>query len=409
MSVTDIGNHPSAISIDGNKVTITRLTIDSAELAEFVRNQVDADTAVKNVVLMGSAVASFGSTQASVTLMNDQLNSAMGTFTKETDRLFNEEDGEFVAATEQATETIAGLFDPEVRGSVTDKIRETQTDLMNALTRQILDQLSLSNATGPLVALQKNIVESIHAPVEKKLDDVLAQVAELKTEQAVDDANAESFEKSTAKGVVFEKRVEAMLTPITETLSDELADTSTMEGLIKNSKKGDLLVDIDPTVAKDMRITLECKSGSVSKPEVRRQLDAAAENRDAIAAMAVFDSQEHAPTQQPIVLHGRDRMIVALPEENPEVVLNAAYACLRAVALRDVDAVDDQVDTGAIRDGVNELNAIFANLRKINTAHNAIQSGLDAGRAAVTELVEKAKATTQKVSTALDVDDSDQN
>jgi hypothetical protein len=88
-------------------------------------------------------------------------------------------------------------------------------------------------------------------------------------------------QKTTVKGLDFEKYCEDILTDIVKVNGDSLEKTSTKPGKLLRSKKGDYVIDFGNDVGKKLVIELKDIDKQLSVTEIQKELEEAKENRDA--------------------------------------------------------------------------------------------------------------------------------
>ena len=110
-------------------------------------------------------------------------------------------------------------------------------------------------------------------------------------------ARAEERARGTAKGADFEAALEERLGALAQGLGDLVERTGTDGGDAMTSKKGDLVITIDPTRTRgtSLRIVVEAKDRPMPLGRMTKELAEARVNRSAAIAMAVF-TPHTAPT-----------------------------------------------------------------------------------------------------------------
>lgn len=197
------------------------------------------------------------------------------------------------------------------------------------------------------------------------------------------------IELTTGKGFTFEQLLHETLVPITAPFEDIAERVSTATGST-GSKVGDEVVAIN---AEDVRgldacYVLEAKDRRV--PSLKKMLDEVAEamtNREAAAGLAVFSSQENAPTTTPFEFFG-DRAIVVLDKDDPDRhALELACAWARWVVRRSLAEDADEVDLEKIGALVEEGRRGLARISSVRRAHSAAKNKIDEAAGQVEDLV----------------------
>jgi hypothetical protein len=195
--------------------------------------------------------------------------------------------------------------------------------------------------------------------------------------------------KSAAKGADFEELLHAMLGDLARGAGDLLDRTGTDAGAIMKSKKGDFVLTLDARVARgcDLRVVIEAKDRPMSMRAIREELREAKENRGAAIGLVVFTAQ-HAPTGvAPFNLVGDDVYCVIDPDAPEPATLEAAVRLARLLALTSLAERDVDVDPAAIaasltaiREQLELVRTLKAQLTSISTATKAVWTGLDTMR-----------------------------
>src|SRR5438552_3036070 len=195
--------------------------------------------------------------------------------------------------------------------------------------------------------------------------------------------------RSAAKGADFEDLVEGMLAEVSHGAGDLLDRTATEAGALLKSKKGDFVLTVDARVARgsDLRVVVEAKDRPMSMRAIREELREAKENRGAAVAVVVF-TPTHAPSGvAPFTLVGDDVYCVIDPEAPEPATLEAAIRLARLLALASLVEHEVEVDGAAIgaaltaiREQLEAVRSLKAQLTSISTATKAVWSGLDTMR-----------------------------
>jgi hypothetical protein len=195
--------------------------------------------------------------------------------------------------------------------------------------------------------------------------------------------------RSAAKGGDFEDLLEAMLADLARGAGDLLDRTGTEAGALMKSKKGDFVLTLDARVARgsDVRVVIEAKDRPMSMRAMRDELREARENRGAAVAVVVF-TPAHAPSGvAPFNLVGDDVYCVIDPEAPEPATLEAAVRLARLLALASLVEHEVEVDAAAIaaaltaiREQLEAVRSLKAQLTSISTATKAVWSGLDTMR-----------------------------
>ncbi len=142
----------------------------------------------------------------------------------------------------------------------------------------------------------------------------------------------------------------------------------------------------------------------MSMRAIREELREARENRSAAVALAVF-SPAHAPTGvAPFSVIGDDVYCVVDPQAPDPATLEAAVRLARLLALAtlherevEVDAAAIATALNAIREQLDSVRTLKAQLTSISTATKAVWAGLDVMRSNIIARVAEAEAEIRSV------------
>jgi ribosomal 50S subunit-associated protein YjgA (DUF615 family) len=223
----------------------------------------------------------------------------------------------------------------------------------------------------------------------------------LATIEAASRARAEERARSAAKGGDFEDLLAELLGDIARGSGDLLDRTSIETGAVLGSKKGDFVLTLDPRLTRgaDLRVVLEAKDRAMSQRAMREELREARQNRCAAVSVAIW-SPAHAPSGiAPFALVGEDVHVVVDPKAPDRAYLEAAIRLARVLALGTLDEREVDLDAAAIaraltgvREQLEAIRALKAQLTSVSNATKAVWTGLDQLRTGVLARVAEAEA-----------------
>ncbi len=222
--------------------------------------------------------------------------------------------------------------------------------------------------------------------------------------EAASRARSDERSRSAAKGADFEDLLADLLGDVARGAGDLLDRTSTETGAVLGSKKGDFVLTLDPRLSRgaDLRIAIEAKDRTMSQRAMRSELREARENRSAAVAVAIW-SPAHAPNGvAPFAMLGDDVHVVIDPEAPDRAYLEAAIRLARLLALGTLDEHDVDVDAAAVaraltgvREQLEAIRALKAQLTSVSNATKAVWTGLDQLRTGILARVAEAEAELQ--------------
>ena len=270
------------------------------------------------------------------------------------------------------------LFDESKRDSAIGRIGSMLERYFDGDASKLALLLDPTRLNSPMHQFRQEMTAGFRS-LEERLVAIEAAAAARGAERA----------RSAAKGGDFEDLLEAMLADLARGAGDLLDRTGTEAGALMKSKKGDFVLTLDARVARgsDVRVVIEAKDRPMSMRAMRDELREARENRGAAVAVVVF-TPAHAPSGvAPFNLVGDDVYCVIDPEAPEPATLEAAVRLARLLALASLVEHEVEVDAAAIaaaltaiREQLEAVRSLKAQLTSISTATKAVWSGLDTMR-----------------------------
>ena len=289
-----------------------------------------------------------------------------------------------------------------LRSMVDELFDETKRDSAIGRIGSMLERYFDGDASKLAVLLDPTRLHSPMHQFRQEMTDGFRSLEErLVAIEAAASARGAERARSTAKGGDFEDLLEAMLADLSRGTGDLLDRTGTDTGAVMKSKKGDFVLTLDARVARgcDVKVVIEAKDRPMSMRAIREELREARENRGAAVALVVF-SQAHAPAGiAPFNLVGDDVYCVIDPDDPEPATLEAAVRLARLLALAslvehevEMDAAAIGVALTAIREQVEVIRTLKAQLTSISNATKAVWTGLDTMRSNILARVGEAEA-----------------
>ena len=282
------------------------------------------------------------------------------------------------------------LFDESKRDSAIGRIGSMLERYFDGDASKLALLLDPTRLNSPMHQFRQEMTAGFRS-LEERLVAIEAAAAARGAERA----------RSAAKGGDFEDLLEAMLADLARGAGDLLDRTGTEAGALMKSKKGDFVLTLDARVARgcDVRVVIEAKDRPMSMRAMRDELREARENRGAAVAVVVF-TPAHAPSGvAPFNLVGDDVYCVIDPEAPEPATLEAAIRLARLLALASLVEHEVEVDAAAIaaaltaiREQLEAVRSLKAQLTSISTATKAVWTGLDTMRSNILARVIEAEA-----------------
>ena len=399
----------SGVRVAGDRIEVDRLTLSDGPLAAWLAAQPmdDQSILVERALRIGlTALQSVGVTlnvdavRAQFDHFVDQSRAANEKAAQALEQVLRTNFGDGDGRLPRTLETFLGdrgklrsmveeLFDPSRRDSAIGRIStmlETYFDGDASRLARLLDPTRLGS---PLHQFRTEMADGFRAIQER--------LVALEASQA---ARAGERVRSAAKGADFEDLLESMLGDIARGANDILERCGTDAGDAGRSKKGDFVLTLDPDVARgcELRVVIEAKDRRMSGREMRDELRAAKENRDAAAALVVFTST-HAPAGiAPFDVRAGDVYAVLDPADPDPTTLATAVRLARLLAMSsnreseaEVNVAEVQASLNEIRQCLEAVRSLKTQLTSIGTTSENVSKALDKLREAVLAWITRAE------------------
>ncbi|MFL5680524.1 MAG: hypothetical protein ACJ77B_07980 [Chloroflexota bacterium] len=391
---TPIDPAPS-IRIAGDRIVVERLTVSDQGLATFLAERPDEDRAaiVERALRIGLLALQDAGVTVNVDVVRgefeklvrqaEQVNERAATALEQTLRTnFADGDGRLPRTLEKflgdrgaLRGMVEELFDESKRDSAIGRIGRMLEKYFDGDASKLAVLLDPTRMGSPMHQFRLEIAAGFKS-VEERLVAIEAAAAARATERA----------KSAAKGADFEDLLESLLADLARGAGDMLDRTADEAGSTMRSKKGDFVLTVNPSLARgaDLRVVIEAKDRKVSGREMREELREARTNRSAAVALVVF-TPAHAPSGiAPFDVRAGDVYCVLDPAAPDAAVLEAAFRLARLLALATLRETESEVDAAAlgsalagIREQLDLVKGLKAQLTSIGTTAGAVSSGLD--------------------------------
>lgn len=302
------------------------------------------------------------------------LTSTLGAFRGEFDRLLGD------------------TFDADSKVSVLAKIEELVLSTMKGLiTPEIAD--------SPIGRLKAELIET----VEREVSDVAEGLRRVHEHLGVTDATAEVYEHTTAKGFDYEDLVDECVGTLAAGYGD-LAECTAKESGSSASQVGDEVVTLnrDDTCGIEARFTLEVKNRPLNLRATMAELDAALANRDALAAIAVFRSQDQAPSAVPFQYSDDKAIVVYDPDDGDDSALRLAYMWARWTVRRHLSGTEhDELDLEHVACLLDDAGRALERHTAIKRFHTQAKKNIDQAAEQAGDLVTETRQALDELEAAL--------
>ena len=398
------------VRVDGDRIVIDRLVVRDPALATFMADRAPADRAdlAERAVRIGLLALQDAGVTVNVDVVRaefekllrqaETVNDKAAQALEQTLRTnFADGDGRLPRTLEKFLGDRGAL-----RGMVEELFDETKRDSAIGRIGRMLERYFDGDASKLALLLDPT---RLNSPMHQFRQEITAGFKVLEERlvaiEAAAAARGAERARSAAKGGDFEDLLEGMLADLARGAGDLLDRTATESGTLLKSKKGDFVLTIDPRMARgsDLRVVVEAKDRPMSMRAIREELREARENRGAAVAVVVF-TPTHAPTGvAPFALVADDVYCVIDPEAPEPANLEAAIRLARLLAVASLVEREVEVDAAAISNALNGIReqldvvrGLKAQLTSISTATKAVWSGLDQLRSTILARVAEAEA-----------------
>src|SRR6478735_835403 len=409
-SPSDLPSPSARVRVEGERIVVDRLVLHDPTLAVFLaeRPAEDRDAIVERALRIGLIALQ----DAGVTVNVDVVRSEFEKLVRQAESV-NEKAAQALEQTLRANfadgdgrlpRTLEKFLGDRgaLRSMVDELFDETKRDSAIGRIGSMLERYFDGDASKLAILLDPTRLHSPMHQFRQEMTDGFRSLEErLVAIEAAAAARGAERARSTAKGGDFEDLLEAMLADLARGAGDLLDRTGTDTGSVMKSKKGDFVLTLDARVARgcDVKVVIEAKDRPMSMRAIRDELRDAKENRGAAVAVVVF-SQAHAPSGiAPFHLVGDDVYCVIDPDDPQPATLEAAVRLARLLALAtlverevEMDAAAIAAALTAIREQVEVIRTLKAQLTSISNATKAVWSGLDTMRSNILARVVEAES-----------------
>jgi len=284
----------------------------------------------------------------------------------------------------QLEELLGEAFDPDSRRSIIGKFDRVVREIRSEDRERMRQLLDVADERSPLHRLRRDLTEAAHQEA-KELRQMIARVQET---IAVRGAQTELLDKASIKGRRFEDILHDAVCALVAPYGDLPEQTRDRTG-ITGGKAGDEVVTLneEDTGGLEVAYVLEAKTGKLDLRKTLAELDAAMENRNARAAIAVFGRVGNAPTRVPFFSNG-DRAIVVLDDDERDIAaLHLATMWARWIVRRKLAEGEREVNADAVAELIDEACRALRRHSTIKGCHSAARRKLDEASRHVDDLV----------------------
>ena len=278
--------------------------------------------------------------------------------------------GEVGDALDKRISEVTGEFSLDKEDSALSRLMQGVEEAQ----RQISSEFDLNEDGSALARMQKKLLEEIEKQNKANTDfqkEVTTALAEMK-------ARKQESERGTRHGLDFEDAVFDFISERSQEAADIAEHTGKTTGLIKNNKKGDVVIELGPDAASaGARIVVEAKEdASYNLKNALEELEAARKNRGAGIGLFVF-SKRTAPDELEVFnRYGNDVVIIWDAEDTgSDVFFDAGLSVARALCARPKSHSEEVgADFEGLERAILEIKKQADGLDEINTSSETIRN-----------------------------------
>ena len=215
-----------------------------------------------------------------------------------------------------------------------------------------------------------------------------------------DEGPSGEAKRGTQHGLAFEDALFQHVDQLCQKSGDIATNTGSTVGRIKNSKVGDIVVEIGPEhVAAGSRIVIEAKQKQrYPLKEALAEIETARKNRDAQIGLFVYSREMASETMEPFARYGNDFVLIWTPKDpSTDIVLQAGLSVARALCTRSATEAEKlEIDFEALERAMLDIEKQLNGFDEINTSANSVVS-------AANKILDRARIMRDKLSSNVDV------
>jgi hypothetical protein len=278
----------------------------------------------------------------------------------------------------ELSQLLGDTFDADSKSSVLASIEHLVLGTMKGLiTPEIAD--------SPIGRLKAELVDT----VQREVGEIAEEVRRVTDHLGILDATDDVYEQTTVKGFDYEDLVDECVATLASGYGD-LAELTAKESGSRASQVGDEVVTLnrDDTHGAEARFVLEMKNRPLNMRKTMSELDEALGNRDALAAIAVFRSQEQAPTAVAFA-HFDDKAVVVLdPDDEDDSALRLGYMWARWTVRKHLTVSEEaEIDLERVRCLLDDATRALERHTAIKRFHTQAKKSIDQAADQVRDLV----------------------
>ena len=381
---------PTAIRLDGDRVTIEELTVTDPDLAALLApcSPEGRDDVVRRVLAVGARGLATMGIGIDVAAVDERMRQSMGWLTDEAERRLS-------AVLEQGREAMLAQFDPDQRTSALNRMLAEFIGWRDGFLGRIDPAMEGSHTTdfltrlaavvGPEGSLERRIAEALDPTADGSalaslVASVDARFGELRDlivhQQGITAGRATEAERGTSQGLDFEDELETMLRSWAAGVGGAIVErVGRVPGeLGAQSMVGDFVV----VLADGYRVVIEAKNqaeiGLGGKDGILAELDRGMANRRADAAVCISRRDAFPAEVGRFGVYGT--RVIAV-DDSDGLMTSVALQWVRMRAAADASGRSHRMDVAVVSDRIAAIRRLADHLRSARSGLTEIRKNVD--------------------------------
>lgn len=406
------GGRPTAedvVTVEDDVVFLENFTESDPDVVALVGRATDQAEAVHRLLRIGAQAAKVVETDLSANMMegrigalNDHVDERFNEFAAIVESIVDPEAGSlatfFAVNRQKIDEAFNEAVDADKKSSPISAFVRVLAEAATEAAGSLSGVLSLDDDDSQLSKLKEEL-KGVIAEQTTKLEGDIQGVRDLVAGEA---GIASEREKGTAKGRDYEDQVYEEASCLAVPYRDLVEDVGKVGGSA-GTKKGDSVVhlSLEDTFGLDGRIVFEAKNRALGLRETFEQIEGAMLNRDAQVGVAVFASQDQAPTAVPFQESDTKAIVVYNPDEGIDA-LRLAYMWARTKVRQELASnAGFDIDVARVSALVDEARQALAVATTIKGNHTKAKNAIEKATEGVDDLVGKVREVLDKLADEL--------
>ena len=275
-----------------------------------------------------------------------------------------------VRQVEQAQRIISNEFSLDNDTSALSRMKAQVESTNSAISRH----LTLDEETSALFRLKRELLDVLRTHEERQRgfqEEVKITLEKMQARKA-------EAARSTVHGVEFEARLYELVLEESQRAGDLALMTGNSVGVIKNCKKGDIVVELcGEHAAAGAKIVLEAKEdASYNIKKALDEIDEARKNREAQSGLFVFSKRLAPEGIEPLSRHGNTLIVVWDPEDRQtDLFVKLGLSVAKALCTRQARERESlAVDFSTLDHAILEINKQLAQIDEIGGFSETIRN-----------------------------------